>query len=136
MHKSVIEDFFDHILQRQTAHGPERAFRFKAIKASNGSVPLAHYPTNINNPAPSQHISKHSSQRNANAVPNAMPNAAPDARPVAAAEGHAVSAPKPSTRSKRVATGKKKPKQPGDGIQRGESIGGVEIGCSPFSYES
>jgi hypothetical protein len=36
MHKSVIEDFFDHILQWQTAQGPEKAFRFKAIKASNG----------------------------------------------------------------------------------------------------
>jgi hypothetical protein len=113
MHKSVIEDFFDHILQRQMAQGPERAFRFKAIKASNGSVSLAHYPTNINNPAPSQHISKCSSRRNANAMPNAMPNTTPDARPVAAAKGHAVSAPKPSAQSKRVVTGKKKPKQPG-----------------------
>jgi hypothetical protein len=121
MHKSVIEDFFDHILQRQTAQGPERAFRFKAIKASNGSVSPAHYPTDINNPAPSRRISKCSSQRNANAVPDAMPDAAPapeedaapDARPVAAAEDHAVSAPKPSAQLKRVATGRKKPKQPG-----------------------
>ena len=53
MHKSVIEDFFDHILQRQTAQGPERAFRFKAIKARDGSASLAHYPTDVNNPAPS-----------------------------------------------------------------------------------
>jgi hypothetical protein len=61
MHKSVIKDFFDHILQWQMAQGPKRAFRFKAIKASNGSVSPAHYPTDINNPAPSRHISKHSS---------------------------------------------------------------------------
>jgi hypothetical protein len=121
MHKSVIEDFFDHILQRQMAQGPERAFRFKAIKASNGSVSPAHYPTDINNPAPSRHISKRSSRRNANAMPDAMPDAAPtpeadaapDARLVATAKGHAVSAPKPSAQSKRVATGRKKPKQPG-----------------------
>jgi hypothetical protein len=118
MHKSVIEDFFDHILQQQMAQGPERAFRFKAIKASNGSVSLAHYPTDINNPAPLRHISKRSSRRNANAMPNAVPNAtptpkadaAPDARPVATAEGHAMSAPKPSAQSKQVTTGRKKPK--------------------------
>jgi hypothetical protein len=52
-----------------------------------------------------------------NAVPNAAPapeaDAAPNARLVAAAEGHAVSALKPSAQLKRVATGRKKPKQPG-----------------------
>jgi hypothetical protein len=117
MYKSVIEDFFDHILQQQMAQGPERAFRFKAIKASNGSMSPAHYPTDINNPAPSRCISKCSSRRNANAMPDATPapeaDATPNARLVATAEGHAVSAPKPSAQSKRVATGKKKPKQPG-----------------------
>jgi hypothetical protein len=43
MHKSVIEDFFDHVLQRQLAQGPKRAFRFKGIKASDGSVTPAHF---------------------------------------------------------------------------------------------
>jgi hypothetical protein len=43
MHKKVIEDFFEHVLQWQTAHGHERAFRSKGIKASNGSVAPAHY---------------------------------------------------------------------------------------------
>jgi hypothetical protein len=51
------------------------------------------------------------------AVPDAAPapkaDATPDARPVAAAEGHAMSAPKPSAQLKQVATGRKKPKQPG-----------------------
>jgi hypothetical protein len=53
LHKSVIEDFFDHISWRQMAQGAERAFRFKGIKASNGSVCATHYPDKSNNPPPS-----------------------------------------------------------------------------------
>jgi len=103
MHKSVIEAFFDHVLQQQTAQGPERAFRFKGIKASDGSVTPAHYPTDLNNPSPSRRISKRTGRLNADAVPAATPaaepGAAPDA-PAAAAEGNAASAPKPSAQSK------------------------------------
>jgi hypothetical protein len=58
MHKSTIEDFFDHVLQRQTAQGPERAFRFKGIKAGNGTVAPTHYPDDLNTPVPSQRTSK------------------------------------------------------------------------------
>ena len=71
MHKSAIEDFFNHVLQQQMAQGPERAFRFKAVKASDGSVSPTHYPDDLNNPPPSQQISKCSGQRNAEAIPDA-----------------------------------------------------------------
>jgi len=72
MHKSVIEDFFDHVLQWQTVQGPERAFRFTGIKARDGSVSLTHYPNVLNNPKHFRHISKWTGQRNANDMPDAI----------------------------------------------------------------
>ena len=72
MHKSVIGDFFDHVLQWQTVQGPERAFRFTGIKARDGSVSPAHYPNGLNNPKCSRHISKQTGQRNADVMPDAV----------------------------------------------------------------
>ena len=51
MHKSTMEDFFDHVSQRQMAQGPERAFKFKGIKAGNGTVAPTHYPGDLNPPS-------------------------------------------------------------------------------------
>ena len=53
LQKSCIEDFFDHVLQRQTAHRLKKAFRFKAVKASDRSVSPANYPNDADNPPPS-----------------------------------------------------------------------------------
>jgi hypothetical protein len=56
MHKKVVEDFFEHVLQWQMVHGPERAFRFKGIKASNGSVAPAHYPKKLVSSSCARHL--------------------------------------------------------------------------------
>lgn len=108
MQKSVIEDFFDHVLQRQTAQGPERAFRFKAIKGCNGTVDPTHYPDDLNNPPPSQRTSKCSSRRNANTMPDAESATGtghhPAAEPNAEAQGQ--------SRSRKRAKRKSKGKQP------------------------
>ena len=113
MQKSVIEDFFDHILQRQMAQGLKRAFRFKGIKDTDGSVSPAHYPNSLDNPSsPSQHISKQSGRKKAEAMLDADSTtgsnttelhanadagddyaAEPAAEP--AAQGQGTSAPKP-----------------------------------------
>jgi hypothetical protein len=66
-----MEDFFNHISQRQTAQGPERAFRFKGIKADDGTVAPTHYPGDLNPPPLSQRKPKRSGRRNADAMTNA-----------------------------------------------------------------
>jgi hypothetical protein len=70
MHKSSVENFFEHILQRQTAHGPERAFRFKAVKASDGSLYPAEYPSDFNHASRSRRKVKRTSRRS---VPDSEP---------------------------------------------------------------
>ena len=95
MQKIVIEDFFDHILQRQMAQGPERAFRFKRIKLHNGSVSPAQYHNDLNSPTLSQWMCKCTGQQNADVTmvpdvdspapaPDAAPTPAPDATPAPA----------------------------------------------------
>ena len=82
MQKRVIEDFFDHILQRQMAQGPKRAFRFKRIKLHDGSVSPAQYPNDLNSPKPSRRMHKCTGRQNA-AVPNVdSPAPAPNAAPI------------------------------------------------------
>jgi hypothetical protein len=110
MHKSAIEDFFDHVLQRQTAQGPERAFRFKAIKASDGSVSPTHYPGDLNNPPPSRRISKRSGRRNADADAESIIGTSPHADAVADADADAES--QSQSRGRKRAKGKAKRKQP------------------------
>ena len=115
MQKSVIEDVFDHILRRQTAQGPERAFRFKGIKLMNGRVIPAHYPNNLGTPPPSLHMSKRTVWCNAIAVPedeavtNTKQQADADAEPEAASSRN----PNAQSSTKKLAKGKGKQKQPG-----------------------
>jgi hypothetical protein len=66
-----MEDFFDHVLQQQTAQGPERAFRFKGIKADDGTVAPTHYPGDLNPPPPARRKPKRSGRRNADAMTDA-----------------------------------------------------------------
>ena len=123
MHKSVIEKFFDHVLERQTAQGPERAFRFKGIKASDGRVSPAHYPNHLNNPSPTRHITKRTGRPNANPDPGSSADAEADADADDAADAagpaNAPSATQPHAksrgrlRSQKTAKGKSKAKQTG-----------------------
>ena len=53
MHKSTIQDFFNHILQCQLGQGPKRAFWFKAIKARDGTLSSTQYPDELSIPTPS-----------------------------------------------------------------------------------
>ena len=71
MHKSTMEDFFNHVSQWQMAQGPERAFRFKRIKVYDGTVAPIHYPSDLNPPPPSQCKPNHRGRRNADAMTDA-----------------------------------------------------------------
>ena len=115
MCKSVIEDFFDHVLQWQTVQGPEGVFKFKGIKASDGRVSPACYAANT---PPSQHNSKQTSQRKANFMPNAIsntctkPNAAANSEANASADAEMLHNLPPQSRGRKVAKGTMKQKQP------------------------
>ena len=127
MQKRVIEDFFDHILQRQMAQGPERAFRFKRIKLHDGSVSPVQYPNDLNIPTPSRQMRKRTGRRNADAAalpdvdcpgpgptPGPTPGPGPDPNPEGQSQSLAASHNPPSQpRARRLTKGKSKTKIPG-----------------------
>ena len=94
--QSTIQDFFDHILQCQLGQGPERAFRFKAIKARDGTLSPTHYPDELSNPTPFRRASKHSGRM--------ITNAGTETAPVIPNNSKAV----PTTKGKKGNKGKSK----------------------------
>ena len=67
MHKSVLVDFFDHVCQRQQIHGPEKAFRFKAVKTKDGGMGRTQSPDESLNTT-TQRRGSSRRRRNADAV--------------------------------------------------------------------
>jgi hypothetical protein len=127
MQKRVIEDFFDHILQRQMAQGPERAFRFKRIKLHDGSVSPAQYSNDLNSPTPSRWMCKRTGWQNADAAalpdvdspapmpaPAPAPVPAPNLNPKGQSKDLAASHnPHSQPRARKAAKGKSKTNIPG-----------------------
>jgi len=98
--------------------GPERVFRFKGIKASDGNVSPTHYANDLNNPAPSQHISKQTGQRGANVMPDAVsitgtqPHATANTEAEAEAAARSSCNPPAQSRGRKFVKGRTKGKQP------------------------
>ena len=97
------------------AQGPERAFRFKGIKLMDGSVCPAHYANDLNNPPPSQCMSKCTGWWNADVMPKPEAATNTELQANANAQPEAPSSRNPNAQlsGRKLAKGKAKQKQPG-----------------------